>query len=51
MQNRGSTNESPNNLECNGKYIDTIIYWLMEKTSPKTKTLPGNFQITTPKNH
>ena len=48
--NHGGTNKLPNKLRAMEIKIDTLIYWRMKKTSRKTITLPGEFQVTTLKN-
>ena len=45
----GSTNKSPTKLNATENKVDTVIYLQMGKTS-KTKTLLGEFKITTPEN-
>ena len=49
MQQYGSTNKSPTKLNATEIKFDTVIYLRMGKIT-KTKTPPGDFKITTPKN-
>ena len=49
MQWHGSTNKSPTKLNATEIKFDTVICLQMGKTN-KTKTLPGDFKVTTPKN-
>ena len=49
MQTCGSTKKSPINIKCSRKYIDTVICLRIRKTYT-TKTLSGDFKVTTPEN-
>ena len=49
MQWHGSTNKSPTKLNATEIKFDTVICLQMGKTN-KTKTLPGDFKVITPKN-
>ena len=49
MQWHGSTNKSPTKLNAVKIKFDMVICLRMGKTT-KTKTLPSDFKVTTPKN-